>query len=73
MDSPRRGAALNGVHKQDNFSFIKGIKQAEGAARKFKEFASAVTARLEAVDDFETNIVVSRKGATAANDQQTIG
>jgi hypothetical protein len=73
MDSPRWRTALNGVHNQDNFSFIKGIKQAKGAARELEEFASAVSTRPEAVDDFEPYIVVSGKEAAAAHHQQSIG
>jgi len=72
VDSPRRRAALNGIGKQDNLCFFKGIKQVEAATHQLQKFASAVTSRLEAVDDFEPHIVVGGKSAAATDHQQTI-
>jgi len=73
MDSPRRRAALNGVDKQDNLCFFKAMKQIEAAVRQLQKFASTVTSRLEAADNFEPRIIVGGKRTAATDHQQSTG
>jgi hypothetical protein len=68
MDRSRRRTTLYGVYKHDDLSFIKNIKWARVSTGQLHEFAFEVTAFPQAVNNFQTYVVVGGKGIAAPND-----